>query len=166
VAKLLKVVSRLYVSWIYLVVVVGVVGFIFTSIIVIHDSYVAGKALKKVKEIYPDADEHGDLINELDKISRKITLSESDVRKQIYSNSGKSFIPDEYLEQVMQLEDMGFSVSSDSANYSVHLKNRWGDSDFSNISFLWACSLWLVGSALILIISILLRKWILYLIKD
>lgn len=133
-----NILNKLFKTWIILIGSISVIGFLFYTTILLHDSYVVYLELLKVKEFVPTINPGGNTFNELEKIpqSKDITLK--------------------------ILNKTNISVEYDC--YSVK-KLTWGDQDFSNFNFILMISLWLVFGASIIILSFGLKLWLKWLIQ-
>lgn len=77
--------NRLYLSWIYLVGAIGIIGFIVSSAIVIHDSYTAYNSFSKYNKFpYDKVNPNGNTVSELNKIEMDLYLFQETLPKELF----------------------------------------------------------------------------------
>lgn len=154
------VLSKLFKSYIAIIIFIGITAWLLTSIITLHDSRLAYNMLSKIKQIRPCVDDvcvnpNGNIFDEMDKLELNLLNLANPERKDYH--------PADYYAYEQTLKEAGLSVMNDRPFYTT---DRWGDMDFSNISYLWFCSLWLVGASVLVGVSFGIRKWLTWLFRD
>ena len=159
-SKTKSILNKLFKSYIALVMIIGVLGWLISSTVTLHDSYVAHSALSRLKDFKACVDEicvnpNGSVSTELDKIELILLngYETSDGTPNGILNREKYFRTKEYEEV---LKRSGFTVYDKFAA----LDGRWGDNEMADISFLWICTLWLIGAGVVIGVSLAIKKWI------
>lgn len=178
----MKILSRLFVSWLWINMTIGILGFLVISSIVIHDSYVAYTSFRNYNNMsLSKIDPNGITFTQLSLIGSRICrLSESEelelleleeaeyqasksIIKKSWKDSAKVVVSDEKCKtEIKLIEEQGFDVNKFGESYHVYVSSLWGDIGMSNIGNLLGAVYWILVAIFIIVISILFKKWIKY----
>jgi hypothetical protein len=95
----------------------------------------------------------------------------NDIRKNCYRSAHQEVISDrqakrnEYLK-IVELSGFYSILKNTDDEYNVFYSDLWGSSYFTEWKSLVSSLFWLIGGALIIGVSMAVRKWILWLVKD
>lgn len=170
--KLIRVLNKLYITWIWTILLVGAIGTTYCTVVTFHDSFVVMKALYKVKIKYPQLgiNEYGDTREELDKLQNMPFEYFEGIIK--FYALGEAYNGNKYVSKYTQdLEEAGFDVSinANSRYVSIYVGTHsltWGDTDFSNFwTGMGFCLYWIFGTVFMIALSAGIRRWLIWISK-
>lgn len=153
--------NKLFKTWITLLVLLGALGFIWNSTVVLHDSYVAFQAFSKYHKdfIIEDFNPKGNSAWNLILIERSLGNTNRETLTEKVDREN----------QLKALGSIGFNYYhyKGLGSYNVNIRGLWGDTQTSDVEFLWVCFvLWILGPFILILASCGLKRWIEWLLKQ